>query len=71
MHEIVVMDNGMQFTYKKFRGFLASYKFKHHFTSIDHPGQLSIKEANKVTLQGLKKMLDDRTDELESMLWSY
>ena len=33
----VVINNGTQFINQKFRGFLASYKVKHHFTSVEHP----------------------------------
>ena len=60
MPESVVIDNGMQFTDKKFEAFLISYKVKHHFTSVEHPkanGQVEV--ANKVILRGLQKRLDD------------
>ena len=72
----VVTDNGTQFINQKFRGFLASHKVKHHFTSVEHPkanGQ--VEAANKVILGGLKKRLGEAkgawADELGSVLWSY
>ena len=49
----MVTNNKTQFIDQKFRGFLSSYKVKHHFTSIKHSqanGQVEI--ANKVMLQG-------------------
>ena len=74
--ESLITDNRMLFADRKFRDFLSSYRFRHHFTSVEHPqanGQVEV--ANKVILCGLKKRLDDKkgawADELGSVLWSY
>ncbi|XP_016191795.1 uncharacterized protein K02A2.6-like [Arachis ipaensis] len=74
--EVVISDNGTQFTDKKFVEFLTGLGIKQKFSSIEHPqtnGQ--VKAANKVILLGLKKRLDNKkgawADELASVLWSY
>ncbi|XP_016207299.1 uncharacterized protein K02A2.6-like [Arachis ipaensis] len=74
--EVVISDNGTQFTDKKFVEFLAGLGVKKKFSSVEHPqmnGQ--IEAANKVILLGLKKRLDNKKgawdDELASVLWSY
>ncbi|XP_016166220.1 uncharacterized protein LOC107608944 [Arachis ipaensis] len=74
--EVVISDNGMQFTDKKFTEFLTDLGIKQKFSSVEHPqtnGQ--VKSANKVILLGLKKCLDNKkgawADELASVLWSY
>ncbi|XP_072071423.1 uncharacterized protein [Arachis hypogaea] len=74
--EVVISDNGTQFTDKKFMEFLSGLGIKQKFSSIEHPqtnGQ--VEAANKVVLLGLKKRLDSKkgnwTDELPSVLWSY
>nr|XP_025670582.1 uncharacterized protein LOC112770442 [Arachis hypogaea] len=66
--EVVISDNGTQFTDKKFT--------ETKFSSVEHPqtnGQ--VESANKVILLGLKKRLDNKkgawADELASVLWSY
>ncbi|XP_057756482.1 uncharacterized protein LOC130975760 [Arachis stenosperma] len=59
--EIVISDNGMQFTDKKFIEFLNGLGIKQKFSSVEHPqtnGQ--VESANKVILQGLKKRLGDK-----------
>nr|XP_025678207.1 uncharacterized protein LOC112778053 [Arachis hypogaea] len=74
--EVIISDNGTQFTDKKFMEFLAGLGIKQKFSSVEHPqtnGQ--VKSANKVILLGLKKRLDNKkgawADELASVLWSY
>nr|XP_025685154.1 uncharacterized protein LOC112785947 [Arachis hypogaea] len=74
--EIVISDNGTQFTDKKFTEFLTGLGIKQRFSSVEHPqtnGQ--VESANKVILLGLKKHLDNKkgawADELASVLWSY
>nr|XP_029148723.1 uncharacterized protein LOC114925322 [Arachis hypogaea] len=74
--EVVISDNGTQFTDKKFMEFLSGLGIKQKFSSIEHPqtnGQ--VEAANKVILLGLKKRLDSKkgnwADELPSVLWSY
>ncbi|XP_016195145.1 uncharacterized protein LOC107636127 [Arachis ipaensis] len=74
--EVVISDNGTQFTDKKFVEFLAGLGIKQKFSSVEHPqtnGQ--VESANKVILLGLKKRLDNKkgawADELASVLWSY
>nr|XP_029147022.1 uncharacterized protein LOC114924956 [Arachis hypogaea] len=74
--EVVISDNGTQFTDKKFMEFLSGLGIKQKFSSVEHPqtnGQ--VEAANKVILLGLKKCLDGKkgnwADELPSVLWSY
>ncbi|XP_057732944.1 uncharacterized protein LOC130948256 [Arachis stenosperma] len=74
--EVVISDNGTQFTDKKFMKFLNGLGIKQRFSSVEHPqtnGQ--VESANKVILSGLKKRLDNKkgawADELASVLWSY
>ncbi|XP_025661750.1 uncharacterized protein [Arachis hypogaea] len=59
--EVVISDNGMQFTDKKFAEFLTGLGIKQKFSSVEHPqtnGQ--VEAANKVVLLGLKKRLDNK-----------
>ncbi|XP_016178506.1 uncharacterized protein LOC107620940 [Arachis ipaensis] len=74
--EVVISDNGTQFTDKKFTEFLTGLGIKQKFSSVEHPqmnGQ--VESANKVILLGLKKRLVNKkgawADELASVLWSY
>ncbi|XP_057730408.1 uncharacterized protein LOC130945718 [Arachis stenosperma] len=74
--EVVISDNGTQFTDKKFTEFLTGLGIKQRFSSVEHPqtnGQ--VESANKIILLGLKKRLDNKkgawADELASVLWSY
>nr|XP_025617259.1 uncharacterized protein LOC112709589 [Arachis hypogaea] len=74
--EVVISDNGTQFTDKKFTGFLNGLGIRQKFSSVEHPrtnGQ--VESANKVILSGLKRRLDNKkgawADELASVLWSY
>ncbi|XP_016196029.1 uncharacterized protein LOC107637096 [Arachis ipaensis] len=74
--EVVISDNGTQFTDKKFTEFLSGLGIKQRFSSVEHPqtnGQ--VEAANKVILFGLKKRQDNKkgawADELASVLWSY
>ncbi|XP_072058250.1 uncharacterized protein [Arachis hypogaea] len=71
--EVVVSDNGTQFTDKKFAEFLTGLGIKQKFSSVEHPqtnGQ--VEAANKVVLLGLKKRLANKkgawADELASVL---
>nr|XP_025703592.1 uncharacterized protein LOC112805418 [Arachis hypogaea] len=74
--EIVISDNGTQFTDRKFTEFLIGLGIRQKFSSVKHPqtnGQ--VESANKIILLGLKKRLDNKkgawADELASVLWSY
>nr|XP_025611643.1 uncharacterized protein LOC112704995 [Arachis hypogaea] len=74
--EVVISDNGTQFTDKKFMEFLTGLGIRQKFFSVEHPqtnGQ--VESANKIILLGLKKRLDNKkgawADELASVLWSY
>ncbi|XP_015938645.1 uncharacterized protein LOC107464228 [Arachis duranensis] len=74
--EVVISDNGTQFTDKKFAEFLSGLGIRQRFSSVEHPqtnGQ--VESANKVILSGLKKRLDNKkgawADELAAVLWSY
>nr|XP_025611672.1 uncharacterized protein LOC112705026 [Arachis hypogaea] len=74
--EVVISDNGTQFTDKKFTEFLSGLGVRQRFSSVEHPqtnGQ--VESANKVILSGLKKRLDNKkgawADELAAVLWSY
>ncbi|XP_057761348.1 uncharacterized protein LOC130981714 [Arachis stenosperma] len=73
--EVIISDNGTQFTDKKFTEFLTGLGIKQRFSSVEHPqtnGQ--VESANKIILLGLKKRLDSKkgawADELASVLWS-
>ncbi|XP_016173360.1 uncharacterized protein LOC107615856 [Arachis ipaensis] len=74
--EVVISDNGTQFTDKRFGEFLTGLVIKQRFSSVEHPqtnGQ--VEAVNKVSLQGLKKRLDQKkggwADKLASVFWSY
>ncbi|PNX58048.1 gag-pol polyprotein, partial [Trifolium pratense] len=74
--QVVVTDNGTQFTDKKMREFMARIGTTQHFTSVEHPQTNGQAEAaNRVILRGLKRRLDEAkgkwTEELHSVLWSY
>ncbi|XP_072080958.1 uncharacterized protein [Arachis hypogaea] len=61
--EVIVSDNGTQFTDKKFVEFLTSLGIKKNFSFVEHPqtnGQ--VEAANKVILLGLKKRLDNKKE---------
>ncbi|XP_057746519.1 uncharacterized protein LOC130965775 [Arachis stenosperma] len=74
--EVIISDNGTQFTDKKFRELLEGLHISHRFSSVEHPqtnGQ--VESANKIIVKGLKKRLDEAkglwAEELGSVLWSY
>ncbi|GAU45570.1 hypothetical protein TSUD_27710 [Trifolium subterraneum] len=74
--QVVVTDNGTQFTNKKFQEFLAAIGTTQHFTSVEHPqtnGQAET--ANRVLLRGLRRRMGaskgNWTEELHHVLWSY
>ncbi|XP_029150774.1 uncharacterized protein [Arachis hypogaea] len=74
--EVIISDNGTQFTDKKFTEFLTGLGIKQKFSSVEHPQtNEQVESANKVILLGLKKRLDNKkgawADELASVLWSY
>ncbi|XP_057718883.1 uncharacterized protein LOC130933315 [Arachis stenosperma] len=61
--EVVISDNGTQFTGKKFTEFLTGLGIRQRFSSVEHPqtnGQ--VESANKIILLGLKKRLDNKKD---------
>ncbi|CAJ2668042.1 unnamed protein product [Trifolium pratense] len=74
--QVVITDNGTQFTDKKVREFMAKIGTTQHFTYVEHPQTNGQAEAaNRVILRGLKRRLDEAkgkwTEELHSVLWSY
>jgi hypothetical protein len=74
--QVVVTDNGTQFTDKRFREFLIAINTKQRFTSVEHPQTNGQAEAaNRVILRGLRRRLDDNkkrwVEELHSVLWAY
>ncbi|GAU50258.1 hypothetical protein TSUD_409040 [Trifolium subterraneum] len=74
--QVVVTDNGTQFTNKKFQEFLAAIGTTQHFTSVEHPQTNGQAEAaNRVILRGLRRRMGaskgNWTDELHNVLWSY
>ncbi|GAU33995.1 hypothetical protein TSUD_212560 [Trifolium subterraneum] len=74
--QVVVTDNGTQFTNKKFQEFLAAIGTTQHFTSVEHPQTNGQAEAaNRVLLRGLRRRMGaskgNWTEELHNVLWSY
>ncbi|XP_057740254.1 uncharacterized protein LOC130957415 [Arachis stenosperma] len=74
--EVVVSDNGTQFSDKKFGEFLTGLEIKKKFSSVEHPqSNEQSKAAKKIILSGLKKYLDQRkgswANKLASVLWFY
>ncbi|XP_072087924.1 uncharacterized protein [Arachis hypogaea] len=72
----IVTDNGRQFIDRNIASFLAKFKIKHHFSSVEHPQTNGIAEAaNKVILQALRKKLANAkghwADLILKILWSY
>ncbi|XP_025670557.1 uncharacterized protein [Arachis hypogaea] len=59
--EVVILDNGTQFTDKKFVEFLTGLGIKQKFSLVEHPQTNGkVEAANKVVLLGLKKRLDNK-----------
>ncbi|GAU50709.1 hypothetical protein TSUD_301140 [Trifolium subterraneum] len=74
--QVVVTDNGTQFTNKKFQEFLPTIGTTQHFTSLEHPQTNGQAEAaNRVILRGLRRRMGaskgNWTEELHNVLWSY
>ncbi|GAU26993.1 hypothetical protein TSUD_290450 [Trifolium subterraneum] len=74
--QVVVTDNGTQFTDKRFQEFLAAIGTTQHFTSVEHPQTNGQAEAaNHVILRGLRRRMGasngNWTEELHNNLWSY
>ncbi|GAU45958.1 hypothetical protein TSUD_301670 [Trifolium subterraneum] len=74
--QVVVTDNGTQFTNKNFQEFLATIGTTQHFTSLEHPQTNGQAEAaNRVILRGLRRRMGaskgNWTEELHNVLWSY
>ncbi|GAU39725.1 hypothetical protein TSUD_144910 [Trifolium subterraneum] len=74
--QVVVTDNGTQFTNKKFQEFLAAIGTTQHFTSVEHPQTNGQAEAaNRVLLRGLRRRMGaskgNWIEELHNVLWSY
>ncbi|CAJ2674684.1 unnamed protein product [Trifolium pratense] len=74
--QVVVTDNGTQFTDKEFQAFLVALGTKQHFTSVEHPQTNGQAEAaNRVILRGLRRRLDQNkkkwVEELDNVLWAY
>ncbi|GAU32257.1 hypothetical protein TSUD_53840 [Trifolium subterraneum] len=72
--QVVVTDNGTQFTNKKFQEFLAAIGTTQHFTSVEHPQTNGQAEAaNRVILRGLRRRIGaskgNWTEELHNVLW--
>ncbi|GAU46913.1 hypothetical protein TSUD_402940, partial [Trifolium subterraneum] len=74
--QVVVTDNGTQFTNKKFQEFLATIGTTQHFMSVEHPQTNGQAEAaNRVLLRGLRRRIGaskgNWTEKLHNVLWSY
>ncbi|GAU24659.1 hypothetical protein TSUD_322670 [Trifolium subterraneum] len=74
--QVVVTDNGTQFTNKKFQEFLVTIGTTQHFTSVEHPQTNGQAEAaNHVLLRGLRRRMGTSkgnwTEELYNVMWSY
>ncbi|CAJ2669315.1 unnamed protein product [Trifolium pratense] len=74
--QVVVTDNGTQFTDKDFQAFLVALGTKQHFTSVENPQTNGQAEAaNRVILRGLRRRLDQNkkkwVEELDNVLWAY
>ncbi|CAJ2663960.1 unnamed protein product [Trifolium pratense] len=74
--QVVVTDNGTQFTDKDFQAFLVALGTKQHFTSVEHPQTNGQAEAaNRVILRGLRRRLDQNkkkwVEELDNVLCAY
>ncbi|GAU12536.1 hypothetical protein TSUD_182500 [Trifolium subterraneum] len=74
--QVVVTDNGTQFTNKKFQEFLAAIGTTQRFASVEHPQTNGQAEAaNRVLLRGLRRRIGaskgNWTEELHNVLWSY
>ncbi|GAU22605.1 hypothetical protein TSUD_135050 [Trifolium subterraneum] len=74
--QVLVTDNGTQFTNKKFQEFLATIATTQHFTSVEHPQTNGQAEAaNRVILRGLRRRMGaskgNWTEELHNVMWSY
>ena len=71
-----ILDNGMQFESKLFKGFCSELGIRNFFSSPGYPqsnGQAEI--SNKVILNGIKRKLEAAkgkwVEELPSILWTY
>lgn len=54
------MDNNTQSTYKNLKKLFEDLKFKHHFTSVEHPKTNEQAETtNKLLLKELREFLQD------------
>ncbi|XP_072084347.1 uncharacterized protein [Arachis hypogaea] len=73
--KVMVSNNGTQFSDKKFGEFLSGLGIKQKFSSVEHPRNKQAEATNKIILNGLKKLLDQRkgswADELASVFWCY
>lgn len=73
---ILIIDNGKQFTRKKFKDFCLKWRIDLKFTLVYHPQSNGItKVTNKTILQGLKEHLDKAKENWEEestiVLWAY
>lgn len=71
-----VWDNGTKFKNQKIQDFCNHYGIKQYFSSVSFPQGNGLTEAyNKVILDGLKKILEDKrgrwVQELPSILWAF
>ena len=56
----IVTDNGTQFTDKNFQEFISKLGTIQHFDSVEHPQtNRQAKFANRVSLRGLRRRLDE------------
>ena len=70
------MDNDLQFDSKTFRRYCCDLRITNKYSSPAYPqGNGQAKVVNKVTINGLKKRLDDVkgkwVEELSHVLWTY
>jgi transposase InsO family protein len=76
---IIITDNGTQFTTREFKDFCVDSGIKVNYASVSHPQSNSqVERSNDMILQGLKPMIFDRlkpyagrwVKELPSVLWA-
>ena len=73
---LVISNNGIQFTDRKFQYYLRDLNLKQSLTSIEYPQDNGAAEsANNVVLRGIRRRLDEAktrwTEELHTVLWAY
>ena len=72
----LISDNGLQFDSRAFRKYCSDLRIKNRYSTPAYPqGNEQAEVVNKVTVNGLKKRLDDVkgkwVEELPHILWTY